>query len=77
MCCESFADNFDSRGAKVRFTHFSKNTDIVFNRVTDATSLIVENNFQLPETYRLLLDVWLDLGTDTSWAHVFSGTDHF
>ena len=37
----------------------------------------MENNFQLPETYRLRVDVWLDLGTYTSWTHVFSGIDNF
>ena len=38
---------------------------------------MVENNFQLPVTYRLLVDVWLDLGTDKDCTHVFSGTDSF
>ena len=48
-----------------------------FNRLKNPANPIVENNFELPETYRLLVDVWLDLGTDESWTHVFSGTDYF
>ena len=77
MRTKSFTDNYDSRGPKVRVTKPLQNTDIVFDRLTNPTNSMVANNFKLPETYRLLVDVWLDLGTDTSWTHVFSGTDHF
>ena len=77
MRIKSFTDNFDSRGPKVRLTKPFQNTDIVFNRLTAQTTSTVGNKFRLPETYRLLFDVWLDLGTDKYWTHVFTGTDYF
>ena len=77
MRIKSFTDNFDSRGPKVRLTKSFQNTNIVFNSLTDRPTSTVGNNFRLPETYRLFVDVLLDLGTDTDWTHVFTGTDYF
>ena len=50
-----------------------------FSRVNDQPNPMIEQDFHLPETYRLRFDVWLDvwLGTVQDWTHVFTGTYYF